>query len=215
MLFADRIDAGRKLAAALEKYRDRNPLILALPRGGVPVAHEIASALNAPLDLLLVRKIGVPGHRELAMGAIVDGEKPVIVRNEEIVNGLNISQAVFDSVCHEEKAELNRRRSYYIMNGHIAGIAGRVVILVDDGIATGATMKAAIKGVKSLNAESIILAVPVGAYDAIREISDMVDEVCCLHQPENFGALSMFYEDFQQVDNAAVNEILAQYSDSA
>jgi predicted phosphoribosyltransferase len=144
MPFMDRSEAGCRLAQSLSEYRDRQPVVLALPRGGVPVAAEIAAALDAPLDLILVRKVGVPFQPELAMGAVVDGTTPIVVRNEDVIRLAGIGEAEFKCVCDEELAEIERRRERYLSNRERAEIAGRTAIVVDDGIATGATMRAAL-----------------------------------------------------------------------
>ena len=149
MLFQDRTDAGRKLAHALTKYRASQPAILALPRGGVPVAAEVAAALDAPLDLVLVRKIGVPYQPELAMGAVTDGKDPAVVRNNEIIETCGVSRQEFDAICKKELAEIERRRKRYLGDRARTDVTGKVVIIVDDGIATGATTLAAIKAVRN------------------------------------------------------------------
>ena len=153
MLFQDRTDAGQKLARALTKYKAQHPVVLALPRGGVPVAAEVAAALDAPLDLVLVRKIGVPSQPELAMGAVTDGGEPAIVRNREVIEMCGISTQEFDAVCDRELAEIERRRNRYLGDRGRAEVAGQVVIIVDDGIATGATTLAAIKAVRARSSQ--------------------------------------------------------------
>src|SRR3974390_2340839 len=161
MAFEDRVDAGRKLAAALASYKDKAPVVLALPRGGVPVAAEIATALAAPLDLILVRKIGVPGNRELAMGAVVDGATPIVVRNEDIIQLIGISEFEFKAVCDRELEEIDRRRVGYLGGRERVNLAGRTAIVVDDGIATGATTRAALQATRMRNPDKLVLAVPV------------------------------------------------------
>ena len=161
MPFKDRLDAGCKLAAVLTKYKDRQPVVLALPRGGVPVAAEVAVALNAPLDLILVRKIGVPFQPELAMGAVVDGGAPIVVRNEDVIRLAGIGEQDFKAVCEQELAEIERRRQRYLGSRERVDIAGRAVIVIDDGIATGATTRAALRATRMRNPKTLVLAVPV------------------------------------------------------
>ena len=161
MGFENRSDAGRRLAQALASYKDQRPVILALPRGGVPVAAEVAAAFHAPLDLVLVRKIGVPAQPELAMGAVVDGGAPIIVRNDDVIRLENIGEAEFQAVCDRELAEINRRRKCYLGNRARVDVAGRVTIVIDDGIATGATTRAALRATRQRQPKRLVLAVPV------------------------------------------------------
>lgn len=212
--FLDRRDAGRQLAAGQHAYRGADALVLALPRGGVPVAAEIAAALDAELDILLVRKLGFPFEPEFAMGAIADAPEPIIVRNEAEIRASGVTEAAFDSVCARERAELARRRALYVGDRPHARVAGRTVILVDDGIATGATVKAAIIALKRMQPARLILAVPVGAPDAIAALRGSVDELICLEAPHPFGAIGYFYEDFAQVPDAEVIAALARPSRS-
>jgi predicted phosphoribosyltransferase len=211
MPFRDRADAGRKLAAALQRYREQRPVILALPRGGVAVAAEVAAALDAPLDLLLVRKIGVPYQPELAMGAVVDGATPVIVRNEDFIRVNGIGEAEFKRVCNAEMAEIERRRKRYLKDRPRAEIAGRVVIVVDDGIATGATARAALRAVRTRKPQSLVLAVPVAPTDSVAALEAEVDDIVCLEQPESFGALGFYYADFHQVSDEEVIAALKRF----
>ncbi|MGZ3328784.1 MAG: phosphoribosyltransferase, partial [Xanthobacteraceae bacterium] len=161
MSFKDRSDAGRRLAAAVMGYKDQQPVVLALPRGGVPVAAEVAAALNAPLDLILVRKIGVPFQPELAMGAVVDGGAPLVVRNEDVISLAGIEEADFNAVRDRELAEIERRRERYLGGRERVEVAGRTAIVVDDGIATGATTRAALRATRLRNPKKLVLAVPV------------------------------------------------------
>ena len=161
MSFKDRSDAGRKLALALRDYKNRQPVVLALPRGGVPVAAKVAAALNAPLDLILVRKIGVPYQPELAMGAVVDGDEPLVVRNEDVIRFAGIDESEFNAVCDSELAEIERRRQRYLGSRERVEVAGRIAIVIDDGIATGATTRAALRATRSRKPKKLILAVPV------------------------------------------------------
>jgi predicted phosphoribosyltransferase len=208
MPFRDRPDAGRRLAEALEKYRRLRPVILALPRGGVPVAAEIASALDAPLDLILVRKIGVPLQPELAMGAVVDGGSPLVVRNEDVIQAAGIDEAEFRSVCDEELAEIERRRQRYLRGRERVDIAGRTVIVVDDGIATGATTRAALRATRMRHPKKLILAVPVAPTESLVALRAETDEIVCLEEYSMFGAIGLYYSDFRQVSDGEVIDLL-------
>ena len=211
MAFSDRSDAGRRLAKALSKYEDSNTVVLALPRGGVPVAAEVAAALNAPLDLILVRKIGVPVQPELAMGAVVDGAAPIIVRNDEVIELTGTTAREFDEACARELAEIERRRQLYIGERARVEIAGHVVILIDDGIATGATTRAALQAIRKRKPKELVLAVPVAPPETIRQLVKEVDTLICLETPEDFGAIGYFYRDFRQVSDREVIEILNRF----
>jgi predicted phosphoribosyltransferase len=206
----NRTEAGRRLADALAKYEGEHPVVLALPRGGVPVAAEVAMRLHAPLDLVLVRKIGVPMQPELAMGAIVDGGSPIIVRNEDIIRLAGIEESEFKAVCDRELAEIERRRRQYIGHRPRAEIPGHVAIVIDDGIATGATMRAALRAVRARGASKLVLAVPVAPTGTIAELRAEVDDVVCLEQHEDFGAIGFFYADFRQVGDQEVIDLLAR-----
>lgn len=211
MTFRDRSDAGRRLANALSAYKGRNAVVLALPRGGVPVAAEVADALNAPLDLILVRKIGVPSQPELAMGAVVDGPAPIVVRNQEVIELSGTTAEEFDAVCAEELAEIERRRKLYLGERTRAPIAGQVVIVVDDGIATGATTRAALQATRNRKPKELVLAVPVAPPDTIERLRGEVDALICLEMPELFGAIGYFYRDFRQVGDEEVVETLKRF----
>lgn len=211
MPFADRNDAGRKLAKALASYKGQKPVILALPRGGVPVAAKVAEALNAPLDLLLVRKIGVPFQPELAMGAVVDGASPVTVRNEDVITLSGTSEQEFVTGRDRELAEIDRRRKIYLGNRPHPELSARIVIVVDDGIATGATTRAALRAMRLRKPSKLVLAVPVAPTDTLRKLKDEADEIICLEDYENFGAIGLFYSDFRQVSDAEVTELLARH----
>ncbi|RTM08156.1 MAG: phosphoribosyltransferase [Bradyrhizobiaceae bacterium] len=211
MLFQDREDAGRQLARALVKYKSRHPVILALPRGGVPVAAEVAESLEAPLDLILVRKIGTPMQPELAMGAVVDGEQPVIVRNQDVIDLTGVSDETFDAVCKKELAEIDRRRERYLGNRDRADVQGQVAIIVDDGIATGATTLAAIQALRKREPKELILAVPVAPLDTLQRLHTEVDAIVCLDTPRDFGAIGYYYRDFRQISDDEVIAILKQF----
>lgn len=209
MRFESRADAGRRLAAALSAYAVRKPIVLALPRGGVPVAAVVAAALNVPLDLVLVRKIGTPGQPELALGAIVDGPSPMIVRNKRILASTGTSATTFDAICRRERAEIERRRILYLGKHEPVDIAGRVVIVVDDGIATGATMRAALRATRQRGPARLVLAVPVAAPDTLESLRPEVDEAICLTNPEGFLGVGQFYDDFHQVTDDEVVALMA------
>ncbi|MBN9509856.1 MAG: phosphoribosyltransferase [Alphaproteobacteria bacterium] len=215
MRFADRSEAGRLLAARLLAARlpsqeARRPVVLALPRGGVPVGFEVARALNAPLDLLLVRKIGAPHQPELAIGAIADGEAPVLETDSELIERLHIPPAYVERTKQAELAELERRRRAYLGDQAPIDLHGRAAIVVDDGIATGATMRAALRSVRRRGPAALILAVPVAPPDTLARMRAEVDEVVCLEAPEDFMAVGQFYRDFPQLDDAEVTALLAR-----
>lgn len=211
MAFRDRTDAGRQLAGALLPYTPQHPIVLALPRGGVPVAAEIAAALDAPLDLVLVRKLGVPFQPELAMGAIVDGPEPLVVRNEQIIRLTGVSEAEFTATRDRELAEIERRRKRYIGNRPRPRLGGHTVIVVDDGIATGATTRAALRAVRRCNPRRLVLAVPVAPTESLREMRAEADDVVCLEDHEDFGAIGQFYANFTQVPDAEVIDLLSRH----
>lgn len=208
-IFNDRTDAGKQLASALQEFRDcENVVVLALPRGGVPVAYEVARALQAPLDVMVVRKLGVPGHRELAMGAIASGN--IRVMNEGIVYQLGIPELAIDEVVAEEGAELQRRERLYRGDGGRCEIMGNTIILVDDGIATGATMRAAIAAIKQQQPAQLVVAVPTSALDSYQCIRSEVDKVVCLSTPEPYTAVGCWYRNFSQTSDDEVTQLLQQ-----
>jgi putative phosphoribosyl transferase len=204
MPFKNRTDAGRRLAKALTRYKSLRPVVLALPRGGVLVAAEVAAALEAPLDLVLVRKVGVPNQPELAMGAVTDGAQPMVVRNSEIIEACGVSEQEFDAVASEELAEIERRRRRYIGDRARAEVEGKVAIIIDDGIATGATTLAAIQAVRSRKPKELVLAVPVAPLDTVKKLHSEVDAIVCLDTPEELGAIGYFYRDFHQIGDEEV-----------
>jgi len=211
MPFKNRSDAGRKLAKALASYKEQQPVILALPRGGVTVAVEIAAALNAPLDLILVRKIGVPFQPELAMGAVVDGGAPIIVRNEDVIRLAGIDESEFKAICDTELAEIDRRRQRYLGSRQRADINGHTAIVIDDGIATGATTRAALRATRMRDPKRLVLAVPVAPMSAVAELRSEADDVICLEDHEFFGAIGAYYADFNQVSDDEVIEVLKRF----
>jgi putative phosphoribosyl transferase len=207
--FPNRAEAGRLLAKSLEKYADRNDVIvLGLPRGGVPVAYEVAKSLRAPLDVFIVRKLGVPGFEELAAGAIASGG--VRVLNEDVLRALPNADEIIESVTAKETAELERREKSYRDDRPAPEFRDRVVILVDDGLATGATMRAAVKALRQRGVAKIVVAVPVGPPDTCREFEDEADETICASAPEFFQAVGQYYEDFSQTSDDEVRDLLAR-----
>ncbi len=208
MLFADRRDAGCRLAAELQRFRDQRPVVLALLRGGVAVGFEIAMALKAPLDVVLVRKIGHPWSPELAIGAIADGETPERLIDERMVAEFGISQSYLDAETERQHGEIERRRQIYFSNRPPIDIRERTAIVVDDGIATGATMRAALRATRKRGPTKLVLAVPVAPASTIEALGSEVDEVVCLFAPEDFGAVGSFYVDFRTVEDELVIELL-------
>ncbi|HWG46430.1 MAG TPA: phosphoribosyltransferase [Gemmataceae bacterium] len=209
MLFRDRTEAGRQLAAKLTAYTDRPDVsVLALPRGGIPVGYEVARALHAPLDVFLVRKLGLPGHEELAMGAIASGGTRVL--NEEVVSKLNIPEEVIAAVAADEQQELIRRERDYRGDRPTPDVHGRTIILVDDGLATGSTMRAAVAALRRQQPARIVVAVPVGSHETCAELEMEADEIVCARMPEPFHAVGLWYDDFTQTTDEEVRELLAR-----
>src|SRR5688572_11846248 len=207
MIFRDRNDAGQKLAAQLTRYANRDDVtVLALPRGGVPVAYEVAKKLNAPLDIFLVRKLGVPGHEELAMGAIASGGVRVV--NEDLINYLGIPDEVIDATAAAEQRELERRELAYRDARPPPDVKDRVVILIDDGLATGSTMRAAATSLRLQKPRRIVVAVPVSSPETCDEFRSEVDEIVCAFTPENLQGVGLWYEDFSQTSDDEVRELL-------
>ena len=207
-VFHDRADAGRQLAVALERFRSARPAVLALPRGGVPVAYEVAQALDAPLDLVLVRKIGTPWQPELAIAAVVDGGRPEIVVVQDIVDKLEIPPSYIEKQAAIELEELERRRARYLADRPRVDITDRTAIVVDDGLATGATMEAALHATRRANPDRLVMAVPVAPPDTIGRLRAEVDDVVCLHSPALFGAIGLFYREFHQLRDDEVVDLL-------
>jgi putative phosphoribosyl transferase len=207
--FLDRCDAGKRLAILLKSYAEQpNAIVLALPRGGVPVADEIAKALALPLDIFIVRKLGVPGYEELALGAIATGGD--VVFNDDVIRDLNISQDTIDQVIAAEQKELQRRELTYRGDRPFPELAGKTIILVDDGIATGATMRAAIQALRQEKPKKIIIAMPVAPPDIAEEMAVLADEMFCLLQPRFFNAVGAWYKNFPQTTDEEVFELLKQ-----
>lgn len=208
MLFANRQEAGRRLASALLQFKAQRPVVLALARGGVPVGFEIAQTLAAPLDVLLVRKIGAPGSPELAIGAIVDGEHLEKVIDPKMVAVLAVPQSYLDQEVAEQTAEIERRRKVYFQDRTPADVQGATAIVVDDGIATGATMRAALRATRRRHPAKLVLSVPVASPTAIEALRGEVDEVVCLEAAQEFFAIGEFYRDFHQVSDEEVIALL-------
>lgn len=210
MLFADRHDAGRRLAAELLRFKDQRPVVLALPRGGVPVAFEIATALAAPLDLVLVRKIGHPWSPELAIGAIAEGDGIETVTNDRMADETDVPQRYLDEEIARQTREIEKRRRLYFKGRSAIDIRQRTAIVVDDGIATGATMHVALHALRKRAPAKLVMAVPVAPAAALDSFRSEADEVVCLAAPEEFGAVSVFYADFRPVEDNVVVDLLEQ-----
>ena len=211
-LYADRREAGRALAATLQSFAGRTDVVvLALPRGGVPVAYEVARSLQAPLDVFVVRKVGLPSRPELALGAIASGG--VRVLNDELIAGLRVSPDVIDSVAALEQRELQRRETAYRSGRRPAHLRGRTIILVDDGLATGASMRAAALGLQAHGPARIVVAVPVAALESCRELQALADDVVCAATPQPFHAVGLWYDEFGQTSDEEVRELLSLAAD--
>ena len=206
-IFPNRAEAGRRLAESLAAYRGRDDaIVLGLPRGGVPVAYEVARQLSLPLDVFVVRKLGVPGYEELAMGAIASGN--VSVLNQDVIQALPNPEAMLETVMAQEKVELARRETRYRQDRPAPFLQGRIVILVDDGLATGATMRAAAAALRKQAVAKIVVAVPVGAPETCQELGSEVDEMICATMPASFHGVGQFYEDFSQTTDEEVRDLL-------
>jgi putative phosphoribosyl transferase len=206
--FRDRAEAGAALGSTLrDRLGTRGVVVLGLPRGGVPVAAQVAEALEAPLDVFVVRKLGAPGHPELAVGAIAAGG--VRVLNSAVVSHLQVDDDALDRVTRQELAELQRRETLYRGDRPAVALAGRTAVVVDDGLATGATMLAAVAALRAAAPDRVVVAVPVGAPDACRRVAGVADDVVCLHAPRRFGAVGAFYRDFRQTSDAEVQRLLS------
>jgi predicted phosphoribosyltransferase len=212
-MFEDRADAARKLAEAVARAAPEVPVVLALPRGGVPVAAPVAARLGAPLDLLLVRKIGIPGHAELAAGALVEGDPPQAVFNRGLLRSAGLTEADFDGQVAAKTVELAARRRLWREGRGPVDLRGRTAVIVDDGIATGATVRAALAGLRARGAAAIWIAVPVAPPDTLAQLTAEADRVICLEAPRDFYAVGAHYRAFPQVDDAEVSRILAEQDD--
>lgn len=213
--FEDREDAGKQLAGKLSHFRGRDPVVLALPRGGVPVGFEIARALQAPMDLILVRKIGAPGQPELALGAVVDGARPELVINEEVRQIFHVPDGYIEQEKNRQLAEIERRRKLWLGERARVDPAGKTALVVDDGIATGATVRAALRAIRKAGPARLVLAAPVAPPETVEGLRDEADEIVCLATPVVFWAISTFYRHFPQLDDAQVADILEHVAPSA
>ena len=207
-MFRDREDAGQQLAERLLHLRDVNPLIFGLPRGGVVIASEVAAALGAPLDVLVVRKLGAPGRPELALGAITVGDDPHLTLNQDLIDLISVSDEYLQMEMDTQREEVKRRNDRYRQGRPAMSVEGRTTIIIDDGIATGATVLAGIMGLKDRKPGRLVLAVPVAASDSLEKLSQYVDEVVCLHAPDDFMSVGVFYSDFHQTTDDQVMELL-------
>lgn len=207
--FHDRREAGKRLAEAVVPLGLEDPVVLALPRGGVPVGFEVAKALGAPLDILLVRKIGAPRHEEYGIGALVDGASPQVVIDEQAARMVGADEAYIQREIERQLAEIERRRAAY-RTGQPVPLAGKTLVVVDDGIATGGTVKAALQALAKVGAKEIVLAVPVAPADSLRALRELCDEVVCLMSPQPFYAVGAHYEDFDQTGDDEVVELLEE-----
>ena len=209
-MFRDREDAGQQLAARLLHLRDSNPLIFGLPRGGVVIAAEVASVLGAPLDVMVVRKLGAPGRPELALGAITVGDDPHLTLNQDLIDLISVSDEYLQMEMDIQREEVKRRNHRYRQGRPAMSVEGRTTIIIDDGIATGATVLAGIMGLKERNPRRLVLAVPVAAPDSLEKLSRYVDEIVCLHAPDNFMSVGVFFSNFHQTTDDQVMELLGR-----
>lgn len=209
-IFADRRDAGRRLAAALRGYVDQDPVVLALPRGGVPVAYEVAVELVALLDLLFVRKIAAPGHPELGIGAVVDGANPQVVMNPDADRRFTPSSDYIAEQVRRSLQEIERRRGAYVGGREPIDVHGRTVLLIDDGVATGGTLRAALQGLAKADVGRLVCALPVGPPDVVLSLAEAADEMICLATPESFHAVGLWYRNFRQTTDEEVIDLLGR-----
>lgn len=207
-MFTDRRDAGRQLASELARYKDEAPVVVALPRGGVPVGYEVARALRAPLDVMIVRKLGAPGHEELGIGAVVDGDEPRAVLNDDVLRVVDVSREYLDEEIARQLVEIRRRQARYRHGRRPAPLAGRTVIVVDDGVATGGSVRVALQAIRRARPARLVLAVPVAPPEALAALRSEVEDVVCLVAPEVFGAVGRFYDDFEQTSDDEVTDLL-------
>lgn len=207
-MYKDRAEAGRLLAAQIAKLALHDPVVLALPRGGVPVADPIAEALGAPLDLVIVRKVGAPGNPELAVAAIVDGNPPDVVLNREMVEAYDLSEEELDELVKRERPELERRASAYRGRRKALSVTDKTAILVDDGAATGTTMRVAVRAMRRRSPRAVVVALPVAPSETVKELRMEADLVICLTEPAQFRALSLHYRDFHQLTDEEVTQSL-------
>ncbi|MEK0083300.1 phosphoribosyltransferase [Benzoatithermus flavus] len=210
MMFADRRDAGQRLGQHLQELGLADPLVLALPRGGVAVGLEVAKALGAPLDVVLVRKIGAPWHKELAAGAVVDGDQPELVLNNDVVRGYGIDESYLEDEMARQLEEIERRRRLYLGGRQRPRITGRTAIVVDDGIATGATVRAALHAVRRAGPRELVLAVPVASPEVLDRLAADADRIVCLHPDPDLMAVGQYYRDFRQVEDEEVVAMLEE-----
>ena len=211
-IFKDRKEAGQLLAEEVARHGYADPVVLGLPRGGVPVAAEVAAKLKAPLDIILVRKIGAPIQPELAIGAVVDGANPEIVRNEELIRELGLGEDEFRELAQQQLKIIEARRNLWVAGRPSAPVRGRTAIIVDDGIATGATVRASLHALKRQGSNRTVVATPVAPLQAVEALRPEADDVICLETPEYFGAIGFFYADFSQVSDAEVSRLLDSLS---
>ena len=215
ILFADREDAGKQLAAKLLRFKDKDPVVLALPRGGIPIGLEVSAALNAPLDLILVRKIGTPGQPELAVGAVVDGPRPELVINRDVKRLAGIPDDYIEREKQRQLREIERRRKLWLGERARVPIKGKTALVVDDGIATGATVRAALHAVRRSKPARLILAAPVAPPETVNSLRGDADEIVCLAMPDRFWAISMFYGRFPQIADDEVTMLMKRAADQA
>jgi putative phosphoribosyl transferase len=215
MPFQDRADAGRQLATRLLRYKDERPVVLGLPRGGVPVAYEIARALDAPLDVIVVRKLGAPHQPELGIGAVVDGDHPQRVLNEEVVQSLHVSGQYLETEVARQLNEIHRRQTLLRVGRSRVDLTDRTVIVVDDGVATGGTVRAALRGVRRAHPRRIVLAVGVAPPETIEVLRTEVDDLVCIAMPADFRAVGGFYRNFREISDDEVIALLGRAADRA